>query len=172
MAGLVPATSRLPSPACILCSSSAVKFFGGFLTCTRAYLQSGLSLATNTAATRMFMQYAANQCIMRIYALIPVPQDRRRIAIAMVSRLHSYIIALRSLWYRASKAMVSRLESYGIAPRKLCYRASIAMSSRLGKAKTAVSAPFFRAIIAISVFFDCWNAPKAEHTFVIYFPRF
>ena len=118
MAGLVPATSRLPSPACILCSSSAVKFFGGFLTCTRAYLLSGLSLATNTAATRMFMQYAANQCIMRIYALIPVPQDRRRIAIAMVSRLHSYIIALRSLWYRASKAMVSHRESYVIAPRQ------------------------------------------------------
>jgi hypothetical protein len=68
--------------------------------------------------------------------------------------------------------MVSRLDRYGIAPRKLWYRASIAMLSRSGKAKTAVSAPFFRAIIAIPPFSDCWNAPKAEHPFVIYFPHF
>ena len=118
MAGLVPATSRLPSLACILCSSSTVKFFGGFLTRTRAYLRTRSSLTTNTAAMRQFAQYAVSQYITMVYAPIQAPHDRRRVAIAMLSHCDSYVIALRSLWYRASIAMVSRLESYAISLRQ------------------------------------------------------
>ena len=148
MAGLVPATSRLPSLACILCSSSTVKFFGGFLTRTRAYLRTRSSLTTNTAAMRQFTQYAVSQYITMVYAPIQAPHDRRRVAIAMLSHCDCYVIALRSLCYRTAKAMLSRLESYGIAPRKLWYLAPARQKPRFRPRFFAPSSPFRRFPIA------------------------
>ena len=56
----------------------------------------------------------------------------------------SYVIALRSLWYRTAKAMVSHLDRYGIAPRKLCYLAPARQKPRFRPRFFAPSSPFRR----------------------------